>query len=186
MTRLLIAIGLATGAGLGIVGQFLDPGTAQDAAWFVSSLGLLLGCILLFQRHLHERRDLAAAGFAFLALGEIVMQAGQGGPEAGRLASFARGVGLYVPGLVLLGWSERYPLWVRLASLATAIPFALHATLHFLGRSPSEQDPAAGIGYGLLTVAFVGWTLTLYREPPASTPVAETKRRGAASPRVPD
>ena len=186
MTRLLIAIGLATGAGFGTLGQLVPPGSAQDAAWFVSSLGLVLGCTLLFQRHVHERRDLAAAGFAFIAFGEIVMQAGQGGPDAGRLASFARGVGLYVPGLLLLGWSQRYPLWVRLASLATAIPFAVHETLYFLGMNPSEQDPAAGLGYGLLTVVFVGWTITLYREPQASAPAAETKPRGTGSPRVPD
>jgi hypothetical protein len=181
LTRLLVAAGFAVGAGLGIVGQLLAPGAPQDVAWFVSSLGLLVGCVLLFQRHLVERRDLAAAGFAFLALGEIIMQAGQGAGDAGRLASFARGVGVYVPGLLLLTWSDRYAFWVRIASLLTAIPFAAHAVLYFLGKAPTEQDPAAGIGYGLLTVAMIGWVIALYRRPSILDAAAgpQTKARGS-------
>lgn len=178
MTKLLIVLGLATGAGLGTVGQFLPPGRGQDAAWFVSSIGFILGCALLAAKHLQEGRDLAAVGFLFLVGGELVMQAGQGADLAGRYAVFARGVGLYVPGLLLLALSDRYPLWVRIASAAAAVPFGLHALLHFLGRNVTEASPTAGIGYGLLTIGFIGWAVSLYRGD-VQAPRGRTERRAA-------
>jgi hypothetical protein len=173
MARLFIAIGFALGAGLGIVGGFLPAGAPKDAAWFVSSIGLIAGCLLLSARHVNEGRDIAAAGFALIAVGEVVMQAGQGTIQPDRLAAFARGVGLYVPGLLLLAWSDRYPRWVRGASLLTAVPFAAHAVLYFVGKNPPEQGPAASIGYGLLTVTMIGWVLSLYMaqaDAPSKTP----------------
>jgi hypothetical protein len=176
VTRIVIAAALASGAGFGIVGSIVPAGPSQDAAWFVSSLGLILGCVVLALRHLAEGRDLAAGGFFLVALGETIMQAAQGGADGARLAAFARGAGTYVPGLLLLAWSDRYAAWLRLTCAAAAVPFAVHASLYFVGLEPTEQGSAATLGYALLTAAVVGWLVALYR--PRGEGSFATARRG--------
>ena len=46
-----------------------------------------------------------------------------------------------------------------------AVPFAVHATMFFGGATLETDGPAAPIGYTLLTVAIVGWIITVLRGP---------------------
>ena len=57
----------------------------------------------------------------------------------------------------------RVPDWSRIAGALAAIPFGPHAFLFLMGEPPSESSPYATVGYILLTVAVIGWTLAVVR-----------------------
>lgn len=61
-----------------------------------------------------------------------------------------------------------FPLWTRIVGVLAAIPFAGHALLALLGRSPDPSGPLASIGYVLLIVVIVGWIITVLRAAPSS------------------
>lgn len=161
--RLIVTVGFAIGALLGMGGSFLPPGDLQHNAWFVSSAGLVVGLVLLAGRMTTEGRDQTAAGLVVLALAEVVLMtmAGSMRPET----VFAHGVGLYVPGFLLVAASDRYPVWVRVVNVLTAVAFAAHWVLHVTGGHAPVNGPAAGVGYGLFVASLVGWTVDVWRLP---------------------
>jgi hypothetical protein len=159
----IVAVGLAVGGVLGFSGGLVSPGAVQDTLYAVSAVGLILAATLLAVEHAAARRRLAAAGFALLALGETRLMSPTDAPGAD--ASFAAGVMLYAPGLLLIALSSWAPRWVRATGAAAAVVFAAHALAYFGGGSVDSTGALASIGYGLLTVTVAGWTITVLRSP---------------------
>lgn len=158
-TTAIIVAGLAVGAVLGFAGNFVERGDTQSVLYGVSALGLILSAVLLAVEHASAGHRLAAAGFALLALGETRVLNPTDVP--GGEASFAVGVLLYVPGLVLIALSSWSPRWVRLVGIMAAMPFAAHGLVYLGGGEVDSTGPLAGIGYALLTLTIIGWILTL-------------------------
>ncbi|MBI4417905.1 MAG: hypothetical protein HY563_03945 [Ignavibacteriales bacterium] len=158
MARYLPATGLAIGALFGVAGSFVT-GTTQGILWEISSLGLIIGAILLAGRSGRNGEDEVAAGFVLLAIAEAVMSGGTAAGLSGSQAAFAAGTALYVPALLFIGGPKSYPVWVRLAGILAAIPFAITAFRIYAGGEvlPGSELPSAG--YGLLTIAMIGWIL---------------------------
>jgi hypothetical protein len=77
--------------------------------------------------------------------------------------TFAAGVALYAVALPLTSVPSAFPLWTRIVGALAAIPFAAHALLWLLGRSPAPSGPLASIGYVLLVVTIIGWIITVLR-----------------------
>jgi hypothetical protein len=174
-TRAIIVGGLVVGAVLGFGGNFVEPGNTQSVMFGLSAVGLIVSSVLLAVEHAFSGHRLAAAGFALLALGETRVLNPFDAP--GVEASFAAGVFLYAPGLLLLALSKWAPLWVRLVGAIAAVPFAAHALVYLGGGAIDGTGPLAGIGYALLTVTIIGWILTVLRsekEAPARTIPAES------------
>ncbi|GAB2651650.1 hypothetical protein [Kribbella swartbergensis] len=157
----IVTAGLAVGGVLGFSGSFLGPGEVQDVLYAVSAVGLILAATLLAVEHASTGRRLAAAGFALLALGETRLLSPTDAPGAD--VSFAAGVMLYAPGLLLIGLSSWAPRWARATGVAAAVFFAAHALAYFGGRTVDSTGPLASIGYGLLTVTVAGWVITVLR-----------------------
>jgi hypothetical protein len=88
--------------------------------------------------------------------------------DPGAYASFAAGVALYAVALLLASIPPAFPLWTRIAGALAALPFAAHALLSLLGRSPAPSGPLASIGYVLLTLTIVGWMIAVLRAAPSS------------------
>ena len=160
-TGAIIVAGLVVGAVLGFGGNFIQQGDIQDVMYGLSALGLIVSSVLLAVEHASVGHRLAAAGFALLALGEARVLSPTDVPGAD--ASFAAGVFLYAPALLILALSTWTPLWVRLVGALAAVPFAAHALLFLAGGEIDSTDPLAGIGYALLTVTIIGWILTVLR-----------------------
>ncbi|MDQ4054672.1 MAG: hypothetical protein M3237_18525 [Actinomycetota bacterium] len=160
--------GLGIGAVLGFAGNFVGHQThAQSVLFGLSAIGLILGSVLLAVEHASSGHRLAAAGFALLALGETRVL--NPTDVAGGEGSFAVGVLLYVPGLLMIALSTWAPRWVRLLGAAAAVPFAAHSLAYLSGASVDSTGPLAGIGYALLTTTILGWILAVLRP---STPAA--------------
>ena len=170
-TRTSIVGGLGIGAVLGFTGNFVGQETpAQSLLFGFSAVGLILGSVLLAVEHASSGHRFAAAGFALLALGETRVL--NPTDVAGGEGSFAVGVLLYVPGLLMIALSTWAPRWVRLLGAAAAVPFAAHSLAYLGGAAVDSAGPLAGIGYALLTVTILGWILTVLRPstPPSTNP----------------
>lgn len=160
-TRAIIVGGLVVGAVLGFAGNFVEQADIQSVLYGLSAAGLILSSVLLTVEHSSIGHRLAAAGFALLALGETRVLNPTGVP--GGEASFAAGVLLYAPGLLLIALSGWAPRWVRLVGAIAAVPFAAHSLVYLGGGAIDSTGPLAGIGYVLFTVTVIGWTLTVLR-----------------------
>jgi hypothetical protein len=160
-TRAIVVGGLAVGAVLGFGGNFVGQGNVQDVMYGVSALGLIIASVLLAVQHISVGDRLAAGGFALLALGETRVLGPTDAP--GAEASFAAGVLLYAPGLLLIALSTWTPRWVRLVGALAAVPFVAHALIYLGGEAIDSADPLAGIGYALFTVTVIGWAITVLR-----------------------
>lgn len=147
------------GAVLGFGGNFVEKGDAQSVLYGLSALGLIVSSVLLAVEHASAGNRLAAAGFALLALGETRVLNPTDVP--GGEASFAAGVLLYAPGLLLIAMSPWAPRWVRMVGALAAIPFAAHSLVYLGGAAVDSAGPLAGIGYTLFTVTIIGWVLTV-------------------------
>ncbi len=157
----IIAGALGVGAVLGFGGNFAPVGPPQDLLYALSAAGLVLGAVLLALEHAVMGHALAASGFVMLALGESRLLNPTDAP--GGEASFAAGVLLYVPALLLIALSPLAPGWTRAVGALAAVPFAVHALAFFAGADVEPDGPVPGVGYALLTVAIVGWIITVLR-----------------------
>lgn len=167
-TRAIIVGGLVVGAVLGLGGNFVEHGDIRSVLYGLSALGLILASVLLAVEHASTGHRRAAAGFALVALGETRVLNPTDVP--GGEASFAVGVLLYVPGLLMIALSPWAPRWVRLIGAIAAIPFAVHSLIYLSGGAVDSTDPIAGVGYALFTITIIGWILTVHRSQ-RSTPV---------------
>ena len=169
-SRSIIVGGLVVGAVLGFSGNFVEQGNVQSVLYGISALGLILSSVLLAVDHASVGHRLAAAGFLVLALGETRVLNPTDAP--GGEASFAAGVLLYVPALLMIALSTWAPRWVRLVGAAAAVPFAAHSLAYLGGAAVDSTGALAGIGYTLFTVTVVGWALTVLRSQKAAPPVS--------------
>jgi hypothetical protein len=165
-TRAIIVGGLVVGAVLGFGGNFVEQGSTQNVLYGLSALGLILASVLLAVAHVSTGHRLAAAGFVLLALGETRVLNPTDVP--GGEASFAAGVLLYAPGLLMIALSTWAPRWVRLVGAIAAVPFAAHSLVYLGGGAIDSTGPLAGIGYALFTITVVGWALTVLRSEQAA------------------
>lgn len=161
--RWITAGALAVGAALGFGGNFAPVGPVQDLMYAVSAAGLVVGALLLALEHAARGNLLATAGFAILALGEARLINPTDAP--GGEASFAAGVLLYVPALLLIVFSQ-LPRWTRVLGALAAVPFAAHALAFFAGAAVETDGPLTSVGYALLTVTIVGWVVAVLRGSP--------------------
>ena len=158
-----IVIGsLAVGAVLGFGGNFVEPGNTQSILYALSAAGLITASVLLALQHASAGGRLAAAGCALLALGETRVLNPIDAP--GGEGSFAAGVLLYAPALLLIALAPWAPRWARAVGAVAAIPFAVHALIFLGGGAIDSTGPLAEIGYALLTVTIVGWIIQVRRD----------------------
>lgn len=165
-TRAIIVGGLVVAAVLGFGGNFVEQGGTQNVLYGLSALGLILASVLLVVEHISTGHRLAAAGFALLALGETRILNPTDAP--GAQASFAAGVLLYAPALLMIALSPWAPRWVRAVGAIAAVPFATHSLVYLGGGAIDSTGPLAGIGYALFTITVVGWALTVLRSEQAA------------------
>ncbi|WP_258804323.1 hypothetical protein [Pseudarthrobacter sp. NS4] len=160
-TRWIIVAGLVVGVVLGSAGNFFEPGGVKSILYALSAVGLITALVLLAVEHLSIGRRLTAGGLVLVALGETRVL--NPFDVAGGEGSFAVGVLLYAPGLLMLAWSTWLPLWVRLVGAAAAAVFATYSLIYLGGGALDSRGPLVSVGYALFTITVVGWIIAVIR-----------------------
>ena len=162
--RLIAAIGLVTGAVLGIAGTFVPSASLRGLLWGVDGIALVVASALLAFHHLHGGNILAAAGFLVFVAGEALVLSGAAMTLEAGAPSFAAGVGLWAASLGLVGASNTMPPWLRLVGFVAALLFAVVAVRIFMGAALTPlSEPLPFFAYPFLAATLFGWAWVHYR-----------------------
>lgn len=154
--------GLAVFVALGLIANIPGAGPVQDLLHALSSIGLVMAGALFALREARRDADLVAAGFAILAIAQVVMWAGVG---TGSDASFAAAALFFAPALLLISAPQRFAIWTRAAGALAAILFGAHGVAYLLSGSPPEGllNAEESFAYPVLIIAVIGWTVDVFR-----------------------
>ena len=149
----------------GLAQAFFDSGTdGATLAGSLTNMGGLTASSLLAVRHLRAGRELAAAGFAgmaILAVGEAV--AGFSGGGADQI--FVTLAVLHLPAQALIASQDWSPVWARAAAALSGVVMAIYGYMHTFGDdAPDPESPILIAGWVLLLIAVVGWIMTVREE----------------------
>lgn len=160
----IIAVSLAIGVALGLVGSFLPEGAPLKTSYAVSGIGLIVGWMLLAARQARVAQDRVAAGLAIMALGEGVLFAGVSFGADVQTGVFGGSAALYFAGLLLVCLSAVFPLWTRVAGVIAAVLFITVALQVYAGQQVVVNSSPVAIGaYTLLSAVNIGWIITVLR-----------------------
>ena len=159
----IIAINLAWVSG--ILGSFFEEGgDAQTLLWSVAAMAGMTGASLLAVRHLRAGRDLAAAGFAAFAILAVAEGVAGFSGDGNTQVQVSMAV-LHLPVALLVASQDWSTIWARGAMALSGLLFAIFGYQYSLGDDVPDPDSPFLIGaYITLTIAIIGWTLTLRSE----------------------
>lgn len=161
--RLVAAIGLVTGAVLGIAGTFAPSASLRGLAWGVDGTALVVASALLAVHHCRRGNVLAAAGFLVFVAGETLVLSGSAMTLEASAPSFAAGVSLWAASLALVSASNTMPLWTRVVGCVAALLFAAVAVRSFMGAALTPlSEPLPFFAYPFLAVTLLGWAWAHY------------------------
>ena len=155
---IVIELGLAAGAVLGMLGTVVSSSTLRALLWTIDGAGLIAATCLLAIRALRHGDDCVAAGFLVYALGEAVMSIGNAAGMHGSIAPFQAGAALWATGLMLTAVPRVFARGTRIASLIAAVLFAVVSVRIALGQEilPTSR-PLPYFAYPFLVLTFAGW-----------------------------
>jgi len=164
--RLIAAIGLVTGAVLGMAGAFAPSAELRALAWGVDGTALVVAAALLAMHYFRRDNDLAAAGFLVFTVGEAVILSGVATTFEAGAPLFAAGVALWSASLALVGASRVMPRLVSgLGTIAAAL-FAIVAVRMFMGTALTPlSQPLPFFAYPFFAATLLGWAWVHYRHP---------------------
>ena len=162
--RLIAAIGLVTGAVLGLAGTLAPSASWRGLAWGIDGTALVVASALLAVHHCRRNDALAAAGFLVFVAGETLVVSGSAMTLEAGAPSFAAGVGLWAASLVLVGASRVMPVSVRVVGFIGALLFAVVAVRIFMGAALTPlSEPLPFFAYPFLVATLFGWAWVHYR-----------------------
>ena len=158
------SIGLALGGVFGIVGTMVTDQRVRAACWVLDSVGLVVATSLLALRWFRKGNDCVAAGFLVFSIGQAVMLSGTAGTLAASVPAFGAGTALWSAALLLTAAPREFAGWIRAASFAGAILFAITSARIFWGEPLLPiSSPLPFFAYPFLVLTFAGWIWTLAR-----------------------
>src|SRR4051794_475083 len=90
--RSIAAIGLVTGAALGVAGTFAPTASLRGLAWGIDGTALVVASALLAVHHTRRGNVLAAAGFLIFVAGQALVLSGSAMTLEASAPSFAAGI----------------------------------------------------------------------------------------------
>jgi len=165
--RLIVAIGLVTGAVLGVAGTFAPSAGLRGLAWGLDGTALIVAASLLTIHHSRRGNELAAAGFLIFVAGEALILSGAAMELVASVPSFAAGVSLWAASLAVVSASRVMPSAVRGLGFVASLLFAAVAVQIFLGEALTPlSQPLPFFAYPFLAATLCGWAWAHYRNAP--------------------
>ena len=176
-SRILPAVGLATGAILGMAGSFAPSPGLRGLAWGVDGIGIIVACAVLVIHHLQRGDTPLATGFLVFLLGETVITSAAAAPLEASGPSLAAGTGLWAAGLALVSLSPSMPRLVGASGGVAAILLAITSLRIFGGANLTPlSQPLPFDAFPFLALTLFGWAWVAarsgYRPAVDSAPLA--------------
>jgi hypothetical protein len=161
--KVIATVGLVLGGVFGIAGTMVSP-PLQAILWAIDGAGLVMATVLLTIKCFRTGNDVVAGGFLVFAIGEgVLLSSAAADPESG-IPSFAAGITLWGPALLLVSVPRLFALPVRIIGIVSAILFILTAARIFMGEQLlPTSTPLPADAYPFLVVTFIGWIWMLWR-----------------------
>src|SRR5262245_55377366 len=152
------AIGLVTGAVLGMAGTFAPSAELRALAWGIDGTALIVAGALLTIHHFRSGNDLAAAGFLVFTVGEAVILSGVAMTFEAGTSLFAAGVALWSASLALVSASGALPRLINVLATIAALLFAVVAVRIYLGTALTPlSQPLPFFAYPFFAATLLGW-----------------------------
>jgi hypothetical protein len=162
--RLIAALGLVTGAVLGVAGTFAPSASLRGLVWGLDGTALVVSAALLTVHHLRRGNELLATGFLVFVAGESLILSGAAMDLVAGAPLFAAGVSLWSASLAVVSASTAMPPVVRGTGFLGSLLFAVVAVQMLLGRPLTPlSKPLPFFAYPFLAVTLFGWAWAHYR-----------------------
>ena len=156
--KIVVVVGLALGAILGMAGTMVAAQNLRAICWAIDSTALVVATSVLALTYFRKGCDAVAAGFLVYAIGEAVMLGGTASSLEASVPSFAAGTALWSAALLLTGAPRVFALWTRVAAFIGAVLFAITSARIFSGNPLSPiSKPLPYFAYPFLVLNFMGW-----------------------------
>ncbi len=127
--------------------------------WQVSNLLYMVGCCMCSLKASHEGKLIAPSGFIILSIGIgtlFALQTASFNEEVNR--TYASGILAYLPGMLLICYYDRFPVWLRIAGVAACIPKMITLVLILNGTFDwQKHQQIDGSGYFFTNLVGIGW-----------------------------
>jgi hypothetical protein len=162
--RLIAAVGLVTGAVLGVAGAFAPSASWRGLAWALDGTALVVATALLTIHYARRGNDLAAAGFLVFVAGETLIVSGSAMTLEASAPSFAAGMALWAASLALVGVSNIMPPVIKGLGWLASILFSVAAVQILTGAALTPlSQPLPFFAYPIFAATLLGWAWVHYR-----------------------
>jgi hypothetical protein len=168
--RIIAAIGLATGAVLGLAGTLVPSASLRGLLWGIDGTALVIAAALLTVYHLRLGNDLVAGGFLIFAIGEgVILSTAAINPINAGIPAFGAGASLWAASLALISAPRIMPVIVRVLGLIAALLFLITALQIFYGLALNPlTTPLPFFAYPFLVATLLGWAWVHWKPTPVS------------------
>lgn len=162
--RLIAAVGLVTGAVLGVAGTFAPSASWRGLAWGIDGAALVVATALLTIHHARRGNDLAAAGFLVFVAGETLILSGSAMTLEASAPSLAAGMALWAASLAMVGASNIMPPVINWLGWLASILFSVVAVQILMGAALTPlSQPLPFFAYPIFAATLLGWAWVHYR-----------------------
>ncbi len=127
--------------------------------WQVSNLLYMVACCMCSLKAAQEEKLIAPSGFIILSIGVgtlFALQTASFNEEVNR--TYASGILAYLPGMLLICYYDRFPLWLKFSGILACIPKLVTLILILNGSFDWEKHQQIdGSGYFFTNLVGVGW-----------------------------
>jgi hypothetical protein len=162
--RLIAAVGLVTGAVLGVAGTFAPSASWRGLAWGIDGAALVIATALLTIHHARRGNDLAAAGFLVFVAGETLIVSGSAMTLEASAPSLAAGMALWAASLAMVGASNIMPPVINWLGWLASTLFSVVAVQLLMGAALTPlSHPLPFFAYPIFAATLLGWAWVHYR-----------------------
>lgn len=165
--RAILVVGFAVAIVAGVVSA-LGGGGMKTAMYALANMGLIAGATVGAVVRFKQGDTLTAAGFIAFDIAEAIVT---GRTETDPV--FASAVLMYIPGLLMLTLTRSMPILARVGAAASGIVFAIYFVTILASAHASPEYGLAGMGFGLQSLAALGWIWWAIRDPRFGGPTPE-------------
>ena len=163
--KVVVCVGFALGAVLGLAGTIVASRSARELCWGVDGVGIVVAASILVLTYFKQEKVAVASGFLVLAIAESVILSGTAASLEASIPSFAAGTALWAAALLMTSIPREFVVWARVTGVIGGALFAITAIRIFLGTPLTAlARPLPFVAYPFFVLTMAGWIWKVMRE----------------------